>query len=84
MDTVMELEIGPGPEPGSYVVRVLRSVGGGHGQRLAPSRRESTPRAELAQHPPAFLDSPRAQGYNLPPHAPIAQLDRASDYGSEG
>ena len=29
MDTVMELEIGPGPEPGSYVVRVLRSVGGG-------------------------------------------------------
>jgi len=29
MDTVMELEIGPGPDPGSYVVRVLRSVGGG-------------------------------------------------------
>jgi CHAT domain len=29
MDTVMELEIGPGPEPGSYVVRVVRSVGGG-------------------------------------------------------
>ncbi|MFD4422488.1 CHAT domain-containing protein [Agromyces sp. NPDC058484] len=29
MDTVMELEIGPGPEPGSYVVQVLRSVGGG-------------------------------------------------------
>ncbi|TYL53372.1 CHAT domain-containing protein [Agromyces mariniharenae] len=29
MDTVMELEIGPGPEPDSYVVRVLRSVGGG-------------------------------------------------------
>jgi hypothetical protein len=29
MDTVMELEIGPGPEPGSYVVHVLRSVGGG-------------------------------------------------------
>ncbi|WP_052676676.1 CHAT domain-containing protein [Microbacterium trichothecenolyticum] len=26
---VMELEIGPGPEPGSYVTRVLRSVGGG-------------------------------------------------------
>lgn len=26
---VMELEIGPGPEPGSYVARVLRSVGGG-------------------------------------------------------
>jgi len=25
----MELEIGPGPEPGSYLVRVLRSVGGG-------------------------------------------------------
>ncbi|KRE31351.1 hypothetical protein ASG80_02555 [Agromyces sp. Soil535] len=25
----MELEIGPGPEAGSYVVRVLRSVGGG-------------------------------------------------------
>ena len=25
----MELEIGPGPEPGSYVTRVLRSVGGG-------------------------------------------------------
>ena len=25
----MELEIGPGPEPGSYVVHVLRSVGGG-------------------------------------------------------
>ena len=29
MDTVMELEIGPGAEPGSYVVHVLRSVGGG-------------------------------------------------------
>ncbi|MFD4422489.1 CHAT domain-containing protein [Agromyces sp. NPDC058484] len=29
MDTVMELEIGPGPEPGAYVVHVLRSVGGG-------------------------------------------------------
>ncbi|RZS68803.1 CHAT domain-containing protein [Agromyces ramosus] len=29
MDTVMELEIGPGPEPGSYVAHVLRSVGGG-------------------------------------------------------
>ena len=29
MDTVMELEVGPGPEPGSSVVRVLRSVGGG-------------------------------------------------------
>jgi hypothetical protein len=29
MDTVMELEIGPGLEPGSYVVHVLRSVGGG-------------------------------------------------------
>lgn len=26
---VLELEIGPGPEPGSYVARVLRSVGGG-------------------------------------------------------
>ncbi len=25
----MELEIGPGPEPGSYIARVLRSVGGG-------------------------------------------------------
>ena len=29
MNTVMELEIGPGPEPGSYVVHVLQSVGGG-------------------------------------------------------
>ncbi len=29
MDTTIELEIGPGPEPGTYVVRVLRSVGGG-------------------------------------------------------
>ena len=29
MDTVMELEIGPGPEPGTYVSRVLRSIGGG-------------------------------------------------------
>ncbi|WP_353828452.1 CHAT domain-containing protein [Agromyces sp. SYSU T0242] len=29
MDAVLELEIGPGPEPGSYVVEVLRSVGGG-------------------------------------------------------
>ncbi|RZS68806.1 CHAT domain-containing protein [Agromyces ramosus] len=29
MNTVMELEIGPGPEAGSYVVHVLRSVGGG-------------------------------------------------------
>ena len=25
----MELEIGPGPDPGSFVVRVLQSVGGG-------------------------------------------------------
>ncbi|BDZ54518.1 CHAT domain-containing protein [Agromyces marinus] len=29
MDAVLELEIGPGPEPGSYTVDVLRSVGGG-------------------------------------------------------
>ena len=29
MDTAIELEIGPGPEPGTYVVRVLRSMGGG-------------------------------------------------------
>ena len=29
MNTVMELEIGPGPDPGSYVVHVLESVGGG-------------------------------------------------------
>jgi hypothetical protein len=29
MDEVMELEIGPGPEPGSFVVQVVRSVGGG-------------------------------------------------------
>ena len=29
MNAVMELEIGPGPEPGSFVVRVLQSVGGG-------------------------------------------------------
>lgn len=29
MDTTMELEVGPGPEPGTYVVRVLQSVGGG-------------------------------------------------------
>ena len=29
MDTAIELEIGPGTEPGTYVVRVLRSVGGG-------------------------------------------------------
>ena len=29
MNAVMELEIGPDPEPGSYVVHVLRSVGGG-------------------------------------------------------
>lgn len=29
MDTAIELEIGAGPEPGTYVVRVLRSVGGG-------------------------------------------------------
>ena len=29
MNSVMELEIGPGPESGSYLVRVLRSVGGG-------------------------------------------------------
>ncbi|HEY6801369.1 MAG TPA: CHAT domain-containing protein, partial [Agromyces sp.] len=29
MNTVMELEIGPGPEPGSYTVHVVRSVGGG-------------------------------------------------------
>jgi hypothetical protein len=29
MDTAIELEIGPGTEPGTYVVRVLRSMGGG-------------------------------------------------------
>ena len=29
MNAVMELEIGPGPEPGSYLVRVVQSVGGG-------------------------------------------------------
>jgi hypothetical protein len=29
MDTTVELEIGPGPEPDTYVVRVLQSVGGG-------------------------------------------------------
>ena len=29
MNTVLELEIGPGPDSGSYVVHVLRSVGGG-------------------------------------------------------
>jgi hypothetical protein len=29
MDTAIELEIGPGPEEGVYLVRVLRSVGGG-------------------------------------------------------
>ena len=29
METVMELEVGPGPDPGSYLVHVLRSVGGG-------------------------------------------------------
>ncbi|RZS68615.1 CHAT domain-containing protein [Agromyces ramosus] len=28
MDTVMELEIGPSPEPGSFTVRVLRSASG--------------------------------------------------------
>ncbi|HEX6365454.1 MAG TPA: CHAT domain-containing protein [Agromyces sp.] len=29
MDTIVELEIAPGPEPDTYVVRVLHSVGGG-------------------------------------------------------
>ena len=29
MNTIMELEIGPGPDPGSYVVHVLQSAGGG-------------------------------------------------------
>jgi hypothetical protein len=29
MDAVLELEIGLGPKPGSYLVQVLRSVGGG-------------------------------------------------------
>ena len=29
METVLELEIGPGPDPGTYAVHVLRSVGGG-------------------------------------------------------
>lgn len=29
MDAVLELEIGPGPEPGAFLVRVLRSAGGG-------------------------------------------------------
>jgi len=33
MDTVMELEIGPGPDPGSYVIDVLKSVGGGEPKR---------------------------------------------------
>jgi hypothetical protein len=29
MDTAIEVERGPGPESGSYIARVLRSVGGG-------------------------------------------------------
>ena len=29
MDAVLELEIGPGPDPGAFLVRVLRSAGGG-------------------------------------------------------
>ncbi|HET6671850.1 MAG TPA: CHAT domain-containing protein [Agromyces sp.] len=29
MDTTMELDVAPGPEPDTYVVHVLRSVGGG-------------------------------------------------------
>ena len=29
MDAVLELEIGPGPDPDSFLVRVLRSLGGG-------------------------------------------------------
>ena len=29
METVLELEIGPGPDPGTYAVHVLRSVGAG-------------------------------------------------------
>jgi hypothetical protein len=29
MDASIELAVGPGPEPGTYIVRVLRSVGGG-------------------------------------------------------
>ena len=29
MDPVLELEIGPGEQPGTYAVRVLRSVGAG-------------------------------------------------------
>lgn len=36
MDAVMELEIGPGPEPGSYVVRVSHVFPTGSGR--APTR----------------------------------------------
>jgi hypothetical protein len=62
MDAVMELEIGPGPDPGSFVVRVLQSVGGGEPSEtfrldlddlLSPSTRTRGER-------PAVLGSPRA------------------------
>ena len=33
MDAVLELEIGPGPDPDSFLVRVLRSTGGGQPTR---------------------------------------------------
>ena len=52
MDTMMELEIGPGPEPGSYVVHVLRSVGGGE-----PTSTFTLDLEELLDRRPALEDS---------------------------
>ena len=52
MDAVMELEIGPGPEPGTFVVHVLRSVGGGE-----PSTTFALNLDELLDRRPALEDS---------------------------
>ncbi|RZS68804.1 CHAT domain-containing protein [Agromyces ramosus] len=49
MNAVMELEIGPGPESGSYLVRVLRSVGGGE-----PSETITLDLDELVDRRPAL------------------------------
>ena len=52
MDTVLELEIRPGTDPGSYVVQVLRSVGGGE-----PTVTFTLDLDELVDHRPKLEES---------------------------
>ena len=52
MDAVMELEIRTGPEPGTYLVEVLRSVGGGE-----PKATFELDLEELLDRRPALEDS---------------------------